>query len=403
MDCERIRRDELIERYLSHQLEEGVSDEFETHVLGCPECSGVLEEMQGLRDGLEEKAASIRSAVTKPSVFRFWRRTAAVGFAVILLVSFGLLRLRKAAKHNEDPSLVSKSPHKPAEKVAEVKPPPKTHQSGLDLELSSGEDPTQPPHAHKSPSDASVKRPSPQPEKTIVAKSSEPTTGTSSAGTEASSSEDTKPKESAPLPSTLPAVGEGPATVAKNTAPGASIDPSRTKLTSAQGVELFQIGAVEAAPFAFSGFGRHTRDPKGGKTDSLSIGTITPDTGRVLFQKGMTAYVEGRYDDAIGFLQSAVQRDKRTDDVNFYLGVSQILAGHPQEASAPLGKVIALENSAYLQSAHYYLGKAYVQQMKLDQAESEFRAAAALPGRVTADSKALLARIAALRAQLEPK
>jgi TolA-binding protein len=117
----------------------------------------------------------------------------------------------------------------------------------------------------------------------------------------------------------------------------------------------------------------------------------------------MTAYVEGRYEDAIGFLQNAGQRDKKTDDVNFYLGVSQILAGHPQEASAPLGKVIALENSAYLQSAHYYLGKAYVQQMKLDQAESEFGAAAVLPGRVTADSKALLARIAALRAQLEAK
>jgi TolA-binding protein len=117
----------------------------------------------------------------------------------------------------------------------------------------------------------------------------------------------------------------------------------------------------------------------------------------------MTAYVEGRYDGAIGFLQSAVQREKKTDDVNFYLGVSQILAGHPQEAAIPLGKVIALENSAYMQSAHYYLGKAYVQQMKLNQAESEFRAAAALPGRVTADSRALIARIVALRAQLEAK
>jgi len=117
----------------------------------------------------------------------------------------------------------------------------------------------------------------------------------------------------------------------------------------------------------------------------------------------MTAYVEGRYDDAIGFLQSAAQREKKTDDINFYLGVSQILAGHPQEAAIPLGKVIALGKSAYLQSAHYYLGKACVQQVQLNQAESEFRAAAVLPGRVTADSKALLARIVALRAQLEAK
>jgi len=251
------------------------------------------------------------------------------------------------------------------------------------------------------PSDVSGAAALPQSDKTIITASSGPNPGASRAG--ASASEDTKPKETASSSSGLAAVGESPIALAKSTAPKASTDPAHSELTSAQGVELFQIGAVEAAPFAFSGFAQHTKDPKGGKTDSLSVGTVTPDTGRVLFQKGMTAYVEGRYDDAIGFLQSAVQREKKTDDVNFYLGVSQILAGHPQEAPVPLGKVIALENSAYLQSAHYYLGKAYVQQMKLNQAESEFRAAAALPGRVTADSKALIARIVALRAQLEAK
>jgi len=39
----------------------------------------------------------------------------------------------------------------------------------------------------------------------------------------------------------------------------------------------------------------------------------------------------------------------------------------------------------------------------LSQAESEFREAGALPGRLTADSKALLARIVVLRARIEAK
>ncbi len=36
MDCERIRREELMASYLSHGLEEALSDELETHILGCP-------------------------------------------------------------------------------------------------------------------------------------------------------------------------------------------------------------------------------------------------------------------------------------------------------------------------------------------------------------------------------
>jgi len=396
MDCERIRRDELIESYLSHRLDEVVSDELETHLLGCPECSAQLEALQGVRDGLEASAASIRTAATKHSVFRFWRHTTVAGFAaglaVILVVSFSVFQLRKAPRHDAEPGLGSKSPPEPAEKVEESGPV-----------QSAGRSPTKLPHPSKSPSDARDAVPSPPSKETIIAASTEPNRGAPSAGAPSSASEDPKPKEPVSSSSGLPAVEESQAAFSKSAVPEASIDLARAKLTSAQGVELFQIGAVEAAPFAFSGFGRHTRDPKGDKSDSLSEGGGTPDTGRVLFQKGMTAYVEGRYADAIGFLQSAAQREKKTDDINFYLGVSQILSGHPQEAAIPLGKVIALGKSAYLQSAHYYLGKAYVQQVKLNQAESEFREAAALPGRVTADSKALLARIVALRAQLEAK
>ena len=390
MDCERIRREELMASYLSHRLDEALSDELETHILGCPGCSRLLEELQDLRDGVEERAASIRKVVTRPKVFRFWWQTAAVSAAVILIISFGVLRWRRVAKPNVDNSLASKGPQ-PTEKVAQATPPNQSAPAGLSPELSPAGNPTRQAHAQKPATNAS--RSPAQPESPVVVASSPP--------------KDAQPKDTEPPRSVVPAVVPAevhPVTVANNKRPEDATDPAHIKLTSAQGVELFQIGATEAAPFTFAGSRMFDKDPKGGPAAKSHPGAgPIPDTGRVLYRNGMTAYLEGRYGDAIGFLQSALQTDKKTDDINFYLGVSQIMAGHPQEAEIPLGRVTGLGNSAYLQSAHYYLGKAYIQQVKLSQAESEFREAGALPGRLTADSKALLARIVALRAKIETK
>lgn len=68
MNCRTIRRKDIIEDYLAHRLGEALADEFETHLLGCSRCSTLLENMQSLRDGLEERASSIRTAV--------WRKVA---------------------------------------------------------------------------------------------------------------------------------------------------------------------------------------------------------------------------------------------------------------------------------------------------------------------------------------
>jgi len=387
MDCERIRREELMASYLSHGLEEALSDELETHILGCPGCSRLLDELQDLRDGVEERAASIRKVVTRPKVLRFWWQTAAVSAAVILIISFGVLRWRKVAKPSVDNSLASKAP--PAEKVAQATPPNQSAPTGLSPELSPAGTPTRQAHAQKPASNASKGPAHAQPESPVVVASSPP--------------KDAQPKDTESSRSVVPAE-EHPVAVANNKGPEDATDGAHIKLTSAQGVELFQIGATEAAPFTFAGSRMFAKDPKGGPAAKSHPGTgPIPDTGRVLYWDGMTAYLESRYGDAIGFLQSALQTDKKTDDINFYLGVSQIMAGHPQEAEIPLRRVTGLGNSAYLQSAHYYLGKAYIQQVKLSQAESEFREAGALPGRLTADSKALLARIVVLRARIEAK
>jgi hypothetical protein len=65
LDCQAIRQSDVIEDYLGNRLGEALSDELETHLLGCPDCSALLQYMQSLRDGLEERASSIRRAVSR--------------------------------------------------------------------------------------------------------------------------------------------------------------------------------------------------------------------------------------------------------------------------------------------------------------------------------------------------
>jgi len=65
-DCQVIRQSDVIEDYLGHRLSEALSDELETHLLGCPDCTALLQNMQSLRDGLEERASTIRTAVSRP-------------------------------------------------------------------------------------------------------------------------------------------------------------------------------------------------------------------------------------------------------------------------------------------------------------------------------------------------
>ena len=68
MDCRAIRQSDVIEDYLGNRLGEALADELETHLLGCPDCSAFLQYMQSLRDGLEERASSIRTAASRPRV-----------------------------------------------------------------------------------------------------------------------------------------------------------------------------------------------------------------------------------------------------------------------------------------------------------------------------------------------
>jgi hypothetical protein len=400
MDCARIRQDALIEIYLSHRLDEPASDELETHLLGCQDCSRLLEELQSLRDELQERADTLRTVPAKrTSIFFWWQTATATAIAVILAATIRFHYLSKAKREGiaQVAAPKSPSPESPSDVQAKMAAASQEIKKLLEQQKTRDSDKNAAVHgqAHSAPA-AYSPRP-PQRKATEIAKSEE----------ESPVEPGRKPDESnlqevVTNPPGAPTSVDG--TTANETRDYLPTGPGpKVKLTSAQGVELYRIGAVEAPPFTFAGFGLHALNPKGPKTNAEKQGQITPDTGRVLFGKGMNAYSEARYGDAIGFLVSAAHQDKKTDDINFYLGICQIIVGHPSEAEVPLQNVVALGNSVYLQPAHYYLGKTYTQLMMLDKAEAEFRVAANLPGRLTSDAKALVYRVAALRTELDSK
>src|SRR5579859_2505131 len=97
MDCEQVARDELVEKYLSGQLEPPLQRDFQVHILECPECLALLETCEDIRDDLAPRAAAINQKYEK----RFWNlgslrlpwRTAALaglGCVVVLAVVLGL-------------------------------------------------------------------------------------------------------------------------------------------------------------------------------------------------------------------------------------------------------------------------------------------------------------------------
>ena len=64
---------------------------------------------------------------------------------------------------------------------------------------------------------------------------------------------------------------------------------------------------------------------------------------------------------------------------------------------APLKEVLDAPASSFTQSAHFFLAKAYLQTSRLEDAEREMQAAAALIGSLTTEAQSLAARIHSLR------
>jgi len=79
------------------------------------------------------------------------------------------------------------------------------------------------------------------------------------------------------------------------------------------------------------------------------------------FSVGMEHYLKADYTDAVEDLRAARQMDPDAAHVSFYLGVSELLLGHTDAATDLLQQTIALGDSPYLEDAHFYLAKAFLQ------------------------------------------
>jgi lipopolysaccharide biosynthesis regulator YciM len=113
--------------------------------------------------------------------------------------------------------------------------------------------------------------------------------------------------------------------------------------------------------------------------------------------------VDKDYVHAVELLQAASNAlgPVRAPEVDYYLGVCQLLNGHPQHAVAPLQRVAAANKSRLVPAAHLYLAKAYLQQGKLNEAQMHLELATTRPGALKSEATALLARLKLLRQSME--
>jgi tetratricopeptide (TPR) repeat protein len=103
---------------------------------------------------------------------------------------------------------------------------------------------------------------------------------------------------------------------------------------------------------------------------------VSPELNRA-----MTAYEEGNFVVAADQLD-ALSRIALTDaaEVNFYLGVSLLLASQSEDAIQPLEQAVRLNGYARRESSHYYLALAYLKTNRPRQALAELEAVIKMNG-----------------------
>lgn len=407
MDCLTVNREELAEKYLQGKLDSARQDEFETHLLECAKCTQELELLQALRRDLAGRAHEIRGWTPRKAFFFRWQAVAIAALLVVVIA--GSIAIRQRKQNNTIAVLLPPEANRlPAPTASEnttttlTKPPvpgaiPETTQKAKKTEVASATKPKKTgnlPVNGRDYIDFTLTN-------SQGARDNTPVIGPAPSSGRVSSPEANANGKSAQenAPGTQPV----PVQVAEEK-PKSALPPGDThekpELTTAQGVELYNLGNVVAPPFTFTGFSSKFFAPGAGATNSHSRGRQAADSNRKLFREGMTSYVNGNYKEAREFLEQAAKVEPNAGDVQYYLGVCQLLTGNPESAIDTLKRARTMNSAAHKQAAHYYLAKAFVQTMKLQEAEDEFRSASEMPGPLKGDSAVLLGRLKTLRAQL---
>ena len=367
MDCQRIAGEELVEKYLNGRLEPAEQDAFETHLLECQQCLERTETLQMAHASLTERAHAIRMLPSKPVRHLQWAWVA-IAAAVIAMCVVGLYQLRN--KTRTQPQIVKQpSPQpmpvqSPTPQNATVEPHPKPPGSVEQKQAVKKPDSNNPmvrPNSVPSQMDHSIPQ---APLDSQVAGSHQ---------------------DNQPVHPSVP----------KEKTPSAT-------MSEAAALELYRLAQVEAPATNLSVVSPGTQSPSNQNPNpsGLTPGTTTAGSARALFQKAMLAYIDKNYTEATELLKRSAELEPKAADVEFYLGICYLMAGHSADAVAPLKTVLSARPGVFTQPAHFYLAKAYLQLGNLAEAERQMQAASELPGRLTAEARSLLSRIQALRQQL---
>jgi tetratricopeptide (TPR) repeat protein len=117
------------------------------------------------------------------------------------------------------------------------------------------------------------------------------------------------------------------------------------------------------------------------------------DEARRQFRQAMQLYSKGDFQAAISGLRSASKLDPKAPDISFFLGVCYLLTGRPDTAINHLRATVPLGDSPYLEDAHFYLAKAYIQKRNLDAARGELRKLIELQGERKKEAQWLMEQI----------
>jgi TolA-binding protein len=367
MDCQRVITDEIAGKYLNGRLDAALQDEFEVHLLECPKCLAEVEAVTALTSVLKEQAHEIRLKQPRRILSFRWIPIAAAAL-VCVLFAVGVVQM---LRHHQ--------------------PQPTTAQPTVAPVVQSPEQATQ----AQPESSATSKTEPVQQTATVQPRMKKPGT-VAAPGKHA-----VEPQPTPPVASPAPVlVAQAPEQKLSAPAVRPPLRQAKAALTQEQGAELFRLGMVDPPAYTFSGFGDAGKTSAAGSTVK-GYSTAGPhESARALFQNGMMAYVEGRYRDATEKLEGAAQAEPDAPDANFYLGICRLVQGHPTAAVQPFKKVIVNGKSPLVQSAHFYLAKAYVQTNDLAAAETELQASAAMAGLMKKQAESLLSKVQAFRAQL---
>ncbi len=377
MRCEQAIHEELAEKYVAARLAEPLQEEFEVHVLECPRCRNQVERLQDLQADLARPA----SVPAPRAPFFAWPRWALSAVAALLLVGAAAVWFDQQRSEQSLPLTAgTTSPATvPTPNAAAPQPMPGNGRNYVDFSNNTGRPQKTAPEGKKRSTDPATTPGASAPE--------QPPQAASAAQPEA--------------PEVARLEGEKPEAIPAGSAPGAPA-AARGQLPNELAAELFRLGQADPPPYTFAGFnaGREEGPVPGGQ--KMGVRPPSAQVGRRhVFASAMAAYIEGRYAAALPLLEQAVEAEPAAPDTRFFLAACRLLLGRPKEAATVFTQAIQLGPSLYLEGAHFYLAKAYIQMNQLAEAEDELQATVAIQGRLSVEAASLRARLQAVRSALK--